>query len=364
MSISGIKDEYRIGGEFNLSIDDFLAPEVNTSLNFLRKKYYLFPDTGRSAIYVALLTIIRQGGKKEAWLPYYCCKSILLPFRKLGFKVKFYSMGSDLKSPFNLPARLERETFFFIHYFGKKNWVILDYLNKMKKQDKFFVIEDCVQALLNRNLGTYDFIIYSYRKFLPQPDGALLASDYPLKHNLPSADEAFVSLRLIGKLIAGKGEADSFLDLFNQAEKIIDSCIYPREMSCLSYYLLARVDAAEIARIRRANFFYLLELLNAKIAYLRPLFDSLEDDEVPLGLPILADPANRDRLREFLKSQNIYCPVHWILESNEGGNWDSEMELSNSILTLPIDQRLDFSGLDFLAEQITRFFARVDKRAR
>jgi hypothetical protein len=103
--ISGPEPMDRIGGEFGLTADDFLKPETNANLNHPRKRHRLFLDTGRSAIYTALLSIIGQGGRKEAWLPRYCCPSVFLPFRRLGFRLSFYSPGNDLNSPSDLPDR-------------------------------------------------------------------------------------------------------------------------------------------------------------------------------------------------------------------------------------------------------------------
>jgi len=359
-STSGFDKECRVGGEFGLSPTDFLKPATN-ALNPPRKKNYLYLDTGRSAIYVALLSILRQGGKKKAWLPRYCCQSVLLPFADLGFKLHFYSLGSDLNAPAGLPAELEGETFLFIHYFGKNNRPVLRYLERMKKHCEFFVIEDCVQALLNADLGTHDFVVYSYRKFFPQPDGALLASDFPLSgDDLTPANEAFVSRRLIGQLIRCQDDAELFLDLLAQAEEIIDTSLCPREMSFISHYLLARTDAAEIAEKRRNNFFYLTESIKQLALeqdLMRPLFDSLEHGEVPLGLPVVVNPAYRDKLRNFLTSKKIYCPVHWPLPIEASALWPNELKLSRSLLTLPLDQRLDCSALDYLVDKISEFFS-------
>ncbi|MDH7478540.1 MAG: hypothetical protein QHH02_00845 [Syntrophomonadaceae bacterium] len=358
-SASGNKHFDSIGGEFSLGADDFLKPETNVGVLRPDKKNHLFLDTGRSAIYVALLSIIQQGGKKEAWLPRYCCQSVLQPFQALGYKINYYSLGIDLKTPSDLPSKLDGETFFFIHYFGKRNRNILNYLARMKKEFRFFVIEDCVQALLNRNLGTHDFVVNSYRKFLPQPDGALLASDLPLAgHCLQPADETFVSSRLIGKLIRPWRNDELCLDLFSQAERIIDNFGGPREMSYLSRFLLTRTDILSIAEKRRDNFFYLLGALNSLAIdhdLIHPLFDSLEVEEVPLGLPVVVNPNYRDKLRIFLKSHKIYCPIHWPLKIEKSASWENELLLSCSLLTLPLDQRLDHSALDYLVEKIHGF---------
>lgn len=351
---------FRIGGELSLSANDFLKPKLQQP-DILRKKNHLHLDTGRSAIYVALVNIVRLGGKREAWLPGYCCPSVLVPFNALGFKLHFYFMGTNLDSPSGLPSRLNGQTFFFIHYFGKTNRAILNYLEQMKLQYRFFIIEDCVHALFNPNLGACDFAVYSYRKFLPQPDGALLLSKFPITTgSLAPADEAFFSRRLIAKLIRNSAEEELYLSMLKQAEETIDGLPCPRKMSLVSRFLLARTDGADIARRRRSNFQYLQDSLK-QLAYdyelIHPLFTSLSPGEVPLGLPVVVDPAYRDKLRAFLSSKHIYCPVHWPLDTGELPVREGEARLSRSLLTLPIDQTLAEPELDYLLGQISRFFA-------
>ncbi len=349
-----------IGGELDISLEDFLKPELNVGLTSGDKKSSLYLDTGRSAIYVALLNILERGGKREAWLPRYCCPSVELPFSKLGFKLNYYSTGCDLNTPCGLPEKLTGETFFFIHYFGKRNQALQKYLGVMKEQYSFFVIEDCVQALLTSDLGNYDYVVYSFRKFLPQPDGALLSYRFPLVEcKLAPADEAFVSRKLIGKLIRFHSKNTLFLDLFAFAEKMIDEFSEPREISYLSKYLLTRANAEEISEKRRSNFFHLIKAIKQHSydeELFRPLFTSLKPGETPLGLPVVINPAFRDRLRAHLANKRIFCPIHWPLEIEKDHFWRNELLLSHSLLTLPLDQRLDCPSLNYLLEKVTEFF--------
>ena len=80
-----------LGGEFCLGYQDFLGEAHEDAIPCYRQDNTLCLDTGRAAIFVALKTILGLGGKKEAWLPRYCCESVLLPFSQLGFQLKFYS---------------------------------------------------------------------------------------------------------------------------------------------------------------------------------------------------------------------------------------------------------------------------------
>lgn len=352
-----------IGGEFGISIEDLQQFLLSSERPDYKKKHHIFLDTGRSAIYVALTNIIQLGGNKEAWLPRYCCDSVILPFQQLGFKINFYSMGEDLKTPGNMPSDLKGKTFLFIHYFGKKNSVIIDWLNEVSKGNQsFFIIEDCVQATLNENVGHFgQYAIYSYRKLLAQPDGAVLAFDTPFDCRLAEPNEKFISEKLAGKIIRQYGgEAKIFLDLFAEAEVIIDDVICPRMMSWLSRFLFERTDLVSVASIRRRNWVYLTELLRSSglaDKNISMLYDSLEDGEVPLGLPVKIEDRYRDDFRNFLKQHNIYCPIHWPIQYEDNRSiWDKDIKLSKEILTLPIDQRLNQEALSFMVDKLKLFW--------
>lgn len=355
-----------IGGESGISSELFLQSQVLQDKHLYGKKFQLYTDTGRSAIYIALQEIVRRGGAKVAWLPRYCCDSVILPFRLSGFTINFYSNGKNLETPDKLPTSMASATFLFIHYFGRKNNSIINWLNNLSANERpLFVIEDCVQAALNRDVGCYgDFAIASYRKFLPQPDGAVLACDVPISDELLfEPDENFVSERLIAKIVReGGGGPDVFLDLLAVAEERITNKIIPRKMSMLSHFLLMRTDLEEVKSRRKANWKYLAGLIQTEglcDGRLFALYNTLDETEVPLGFPVLLNKSTRDELRHFLMTHNIFCPVHWTLrEDDEYSGWECECELSASMLTLPVDQRLSEPALDYMIDKIKLFLKR------
>jgi hypothetical protein len=352
---------FKIGGEFGISANLLQLPPIDYRFSY-KKNYYTFFDTGRSALYVALLEIIKRGGIREAWLPRYCCESVLLPFKALGFHLNYYSMGADLRTPAGLPRHLSGETFLFIHYFGKKNTAIIDWLNDIRNPCSFFVIEDCVQASLSNNVGNFgNYSITSFRKFLPQPDGALLYSDFPIEFKPEEPNEAFISGKLVAKiLIESDANEELFLELISKTEDLIDYKINPRSISWLSRFLFDRTDLEKIGNIRRGNWDYLTGLLKDQglsANLLVPIFDSMEEGEVPLGLPVRIMSGSRDSLRKFLFSCNIFCPIHWQLpEAELGGECEPEINLSRSILTLPVDQRLGQPELVYMVSRILSFY--------
>lgn len=355
---------HRIGGEFEISIDDLMSPSITDEIFYNTMPNHVSLDTGRSSLYIALKSILKLKGKKIAWLPIYTCSSVIHPFQRCGFEIHFYSMGTDLQSPSRLPDRLDGETFLFIHYFGKRNEAILNWLTEKTKDSSFFIIEDCVQALLTEGVGEWgDFSITSYRKFLPLPDGAMLCSNYPVDMTtIKQPNEEYISRKAVGKLLRQYSADDEmFIRLFTEAEEIIDTEIQPRSMSWISNYLLKRVNLEMVTEKRRYNWLTLKEILDTgrlNEYSVHPLFNVIHDGEVPLGFPIIINNGDRDKLRQYLASKNIFCPIHWPLINKFYNNTSikTELRLSESILTLPIDQRIDQKNLEYMAEQILAFY--------
>jgi hypothetical protein len=241
---------------------------------------------------------------------------------------------------------------------------MIEWIRNQPAREQFFVIEDCVQASLNANVGEVgDFVITSYRKFLSQPDGAILGSCKKIHcTSLIDADEAYISAKLVGKLLR-KSSSDTahFLNLLSNAENRLE-LLKPRKMSWLSTYMLRRTDIQKVASLRRDNWLSLYQDLsqNGLFKYLTPLFDNLSDGDVPLGLPVRINHGGRDEFRQFLATQHIYCPIHWELDHlNNAEEYSAELMLSRNILTLPIDQRLTKSHIEYFGKTIANYFMSI-----
>lgn len=345
----------RIGGEFELGARQFGADAARpASLPSYGNAHELWLDTGRSALAVIAAHLRAVGGEAVVWLPAYSCESVAAPFARQGLKMRFYAVGSRLQHVAAEPAR--GDALLFIHYFGTRNEAALAQLDAWRARG-VRVIEDCVQAALTDGVGRHgDHAVTSLRKLLAQPDGALLSSRLPLEADVQAPDEAFVSARIVGKLLRGSGAAaDRFLPLFDESEAgLADD--RPRAMSRFSRHLLEHSDLAAAAARRVSNF----KALAARLAELpgtvgiEPLFDALADGEVPLGLPIVVADGRRDALRRHLMGHGIFCPVHWDL-SHVAGDFAEERQLSTAILTLPIDQRYDEHDMSAIHDSLSTF---------
>jgi hypothetical protein len=352
---------FHIGGDFELAPPVLASPAVD-NIPLVPGKTHTFTDTGRSAIFLALSQILENTGIRRAWLPYYCCPTIVTSFHQLEIEVYFYGMGSDLEQSEGLPKRLENAILLFIHYFGIRNHALQDYIRSQQaSRDTFVVIEDCVQSCLSTNFGGFgDYSIHSLRKFLPLTDGGIVGSPGSLPEPREIADEAFVSEKFLAKLLRG-ADADprEFLTLCEHAEQKIENKVRPKQMSSLSRFILGKLDIASIQSDRRRNWLQLSRAFQSGAladCQFRPLYRNLDEDEVPLAFPVVVETGKRDSLKTFLAGHNIYCPVHWHL--NQTGDhkiFPLDLQLSQSILTIPIDQRISPDGLDYLIYTLPKF---------
>lgn len=349
-------DLRRIGGEFEIGRSELAFDRtIAASLPTFGAPYESWLDTGRSALAVVASHLRNVAPQATVWLPAYSCESIVAPFLHQGLRTRFYAVGPHLD---RVDADPERgDTLLFIHYFGVRNQMALQRIEEFRERG-VRLIEDCVQAALTGGVGqSGDYALTSLRKILPQPDGALLASRAALTAVADTADEAFVSARVIGKLLRGAGSpVESFLALFDESEARLASD-HPRAMSWVSRRLLLQTDLSEVAMRRRANFAMLHRSL-CSLATSRgivPLLGPLDDGEVPLGCPIVVAAGQRDALRRHLAAQEIFCAVHWDLAHVGDAQFTDEQALASSILTLPIDQRYDDSDMATVLDSLSTF---------
>jgi hypothetical protein len=352
-------DDMRIGGEFELNPAS-LNLSADRPLPTLPSTFSYWTDTGRSALLLAARDLLRRGGKPVAWLPAFCCHSVLQAFEQAGFTVHYYSAAELHGEETSPPDPQPGETLLFVHYFGHRNRQRLAQVSAWQRAG-IYIVEDAVQAALTQGVGASGhYAVTSLRKFLPQPDGALIGSRQAFEFTLADPDEAFVSAKALAKLMRGASAApEAFLPLIELAEsRLDDSAISPRQLSWLSRQLMLRTDLVSVAATRRVN---CQSLYDAVRTELRPgvvtLITEVHEGEVPLGLPIRVSDERRDELRRFLAQHSVFCPIHWRLPHvPKTPALAADHRLADDVLTLPIDQRMNDLHIRRVVELLQQFF--------
>jgi dTDP-4-amino-4,6-dideoxygalactose transaminase len=304
---------------------------------------------------------------------------VIQPFREEELPVAFYRVRQDLTVDVDDLVEQARATgagaVLVISYFGFPYGDDLsEALADLRTRCR--VIEDCVHGSLlefpDPVVGRVgDFVVTSFRKYLPLPDGGLVTG--PAAAELPELAEEtghYVRWRTLAKVLCSEyldgdapdAVAPGYRALFLAAEALIDRETPLSATSGISGGLFAKLDLAAVAARRRENFRLLTELFaRPDVAAIgRPLFSHLPDAVSPLLFPIVVDPERRERLREALREKRIFLPVHWpVPDEVDPDRRRASAQLASSIVSLHLDQRYGPCELETQVAALRSAWARV-----
>ena len=320
-----------IGGEFPIAVTDIL----NASIKLSEEPDLYTYSSGRAALYQILKFLKLEKGVDHIFLPDYLCSSILVPVKVLELNFTFYPIDEQLElEPSSFAKHYKKDsTVLVINYFGLKD--LSAQIQAIRSLDEHaIIIEDDVQAYYEfiKPLGKVDFKFTSLRKTFAVPDGGLVKT----KHQLPKVKtpNTFGQYKAAAALMKAMREDyfdDSiYLDISKIGGRKIDDEL-DCSMSLVSERLYACLDEESVMIRRQKNAKYLVEVLTEKgISTLLPV----NDDKVPLFVPIYLE--NRDKVRNMMFQNDIFCPVHWPLD---GMNVKKGAEMAEHELSLIVDQR-------------------------
>lgn len=309
--------------------------------SFLNKNNtFLF--NARSAIF----SIIDTLNLNQVWLPDYLCETILDAVNKTKTKINFYKINSHLKiENLDWVNNVERNDFvILIEYFGFP--VNKKVIERIKSQ-KALVLIDAAQSLLSEN-NRYncDFVVYSPRKTIGTPAGAIIKtnnneylSNIILK-SVPNKNLSFIYSAFKKRTLFDINRSIEWFSDYKLSEK--NQVIGNFKIDDFSLSILEHgIDYKFVKKRRRDNFSYLLKEL-ASFA----IFKELPREVIPLGFPILVK--NRTEILNLLYKNNIFVPIHWPVTINRPHN----KLLKNNEITLICDQRNNIKDLEQMVKLI------------
>jgi len=333
-----------IGGEFVFSEEMLERPIKHSVLDLALKHhpdYHHYLTGGGYFSLKVILSHLKSLGhtRVPVLLPAFLCPSILKPFKELNIPYTFYPITAELKAdPETLDAFLHKgknRVLMIIPYFGfGYDKSLRSFIDKLRFTG-VKVIEDRAQCLFPDFAPLGNYVFYSFRKFLPV-DGSLLLSDETIDFDYDHDNSHYTAMKKYGQqlrhrfLASGDDTEEEFLKVFSQAEEVYHQRgIAQFEMTNLA--LFPRLNISRELRERRKHYGFLQQHL-AEIALLK-------NPSVDLGSPLCFPVAvpQRNKLKESLKKQRIYAPVHWHLEgSGVPPGFRDAYRLSKSILSLPL----------------------------
>jgi dTDP-4-amino-4,6-dideoxygalactose transaminase len=364
-----------IGSDFELPFSHLLweqhklpAGIFNNGLNSI------IMSRGRSSVRMALidLGIIKDS---EALLPSYLFKGLLSPFDEQDMRINFYKLRDDLSvdvDDIRLKLNPNTRVLYLIHYFGFPQPV--EHLSWIRQQyPNCAIIEDLAQALgsslINQTLGTFgDYSFNNLIKFGAFPDGSVLTSkniNHSLRHSVPDYHHAaYVATRYAAMLTKSAYFKTHLIPqswhrtLFGTASRLAERHPLLSYASALSLYIMRRTDFHAMVSRRIQNYKYLLERWDSP--HLFPFFKNLPSLVCPLGFIVTS--RDRDRAVRILAQAGVYCPVHWSPHSKdpveafperiEPQQFPVSLQIANSIMMIPVDQRYGINEMDYILKLV------------
>jgi hypothetical protein len=290
-------------------------------LQFLNgNEYYphlLKLNTGRNAFEY----ILKVKGYTSVYIPYYTCKVILEPLKKLGIQYQFYTIDDKFDPILDFEVG-PTECFLYTNYFGLKQETVLALSKKFNN-----LIVDNSQAFFSEPLPEID-TFYSCKKFFGVPDGAYLYTTSKAKLKL----EKDISFGRISHLVKSidLGIENGYQDFIENDELLSNNPI--RKMSNLSQKILAGIDYKECKYRRNSNFMYLHDFL---LKYNDFSFDASSINGA-MVYPLLHASTS---IKKKLIEKRIYIPTYWP----NVFDWTTKKMLENylaaHLVSLPIDHR-------------------------
>jgi len=396
-----------IGGEFCFAdigpAPDGVASVADLIGGWSRRYPTLLLSSGRTAYLNVWLSLLHAGRDLDTvLLPSYLCYSILMPFRRIGVRIEYYRVDSDLAVDWNDLERKAgrlgcRAAAVIVNYFGFAESTDLVRAICRIRQTGARVVYDATHSLLNdcpwpavadsscvgrasgaalgsapgQDLGlapVADVCIMSLRKTLPVVDGAAVvwldgARLAPALSVAKERVDSYFSSRALAMMLRaafvtdGLGSPRNYLNLYGQAEAALDREFGANSgMSGVSRSIIKRLDVDRIRRARQANYTELVRALLGQDAIrsgLQLLFPELPDGVVPLGCPVVAD--ERDALREHLAARGILTQILWESPAQvPREEFPESWRLSERILVLPCDQRCSPEHIEIIARAAVR----------
>lgn len=319
----------------------------------------------REALYDIAIAYGKSGGK--VLIPAYTCQTVITPFEEAGWNCRFYPIKKDLR--IDLRGLVEsvaqyRPELLVVHpYYGMDfNEEEIVVLSKIKGQG-VAVILDLTQCIFSSKTYPFaSFIVGSYRKWMPIPDGGYLLNladsvtiTQPEIENAEFTDREIAAMYLRGQYF-DNGEQktkDISIRLSKAADRQAEHNISPCRISRVSYNLFTKEDFGKNQKCRFDNYAFLFHNIRENEKITKVCCNLAEVTTAPLYFTLYVE--ERAVLQRLLAQDAIYAPVIWPVE-NEAVLINEEVRyIYDHILAIPCDQRYDESDMLRAVEIINNY---------
>lgn len=292
---------------------------------------------GRTALELVLRDAMQTRTVRKAYLPSYCCHTMIEPFVAKGINVEFYDVyftdtgiGCDFREDNGC------DLVFLMDYFGFRDENTAR-LTKHQRALGKCVVYDATHSLFCENMdhSSCDYVFGSFRKWFGVNAGFCAKrgvwSDFPeLTQNTAYTQRRNTAFEAKKQFMAGKPmDKQQFLTAFSQAEESLETDYIAYGPDVESLQTLKTVNVDFIRRRRRENAAFAIAGINAMhCAKVFSPYRQVREGECPLFVPLQVDAAQRTDLRRKLIENRVYLPIHWPasdLHGKTGNIYDTEL---------------------------------------
>ena len=354
-----------IGSIFPLSDEVLQSAEYDQRCISGDRIYY---SLCREALYDIAMSL--DISNKKVLIPAYTCQTVITPFEEAGWQCDFFSLNKDLRIDIpSLYSAIEvyQPSLMVVHpYFGmdlSTDEILV--LNTIHEKGIMIVL-DLTQCLFSKKQYLFaSFIVASYRKWMPIPDGGYLLNQtdsvkiaQPEKENKEFTDREIAAMYLRDQYF-GNGEQRTkaiSIRLSKAADHIADSNIKPHIISQVAYNLLVKEDVEKNQKSRFSNYTYLFNNIKESPNITKVCQDIADVTTAPLYFTVYVH--DRPALQSLLAQSSIYAPVIWPVEDERVLINEEVKYIYDHILAIPCDQRYDENDMLRVVEFINNYAAK------
>lgn len=330
---------------------------ANGSIRFLM--------SGRCGILCALEDWKPQDRKRVAYVPAYTCGTVLAPYVKAGYRLKFYEINRAMQPVFDPAVLDEISVINLCGYYGFNRYDRS--LIQECKARGICIIQDATHSVLSLDGmdSNADYIAGSLRKWIGVPSGGFLIkrqgeiSPRLLPYHADHLAMRKRAMDLKRKSLEAPGsvsqlEMDEAAFTFRQAELLLRQIFDCYESDPESVQIMKHFPVSQHRIRRRKNYQRLLETFPQSEAC-TVVFPELDGMTVPSHFTVLAE--DRDALKAYLETQGIHTTAYWAKSPLADTSACPQAEyIYQHVLSLPCDQRYTETDMERISRSARSFY--------
>lgn len=354
-----------LGGYFET---EELSPSENHFFDQLKPEGgdLRFLMSGRCSILCALEDWKPADSRRVAYVPSYTCETVLAPYLKAGYKLRFYEVDRSMTPVWEEAALEEISVLNLCGYYGFSRYD-RDFVRRCRERG-ICVLEDATHSVLSLDgiSPDADYVAGSLRKWIGVPSGGFLMKrrgtlapellPFHQKH-LDMRHSAMVTKK---KHTTAPGsvpreELEAAESTFWEAEWLLRTMFDCYQSDPDSVWIMTHFPLEQVRTLRRENYQRLLDTFPQSPLCV-PALPRLDENTVPSHFTVLAQ--RRDELQVFLKEQGIHTTAYWEKSKlTNTSRCPQAQYIYDHVLSLPCDQRYTPEDMERIADAVAAFCA-------